>query len=448
MPEQEAQMADVGYARVSTRDQNPQLQINALERAGCWPIYEEKVSGVSQKRPVREEALRQLQRGDTLTVWKLDRLGRSVSDLLDIVSDLEQRGVRFRCLTQPIDTSSATGRMFLTFLAGFAEFERELNRERVTAGKQRMIAEGKHPGGPPLFGYAADHTTIVAGEAELLREAAQRLLNGESLSRIVDDLNGGNIRPRRADRWRVTPLRRALLNPRVIPIIGQDTYDKLVRLFGAPDRQKLGRPAEFLLSGILRCGREGCNQPLYAAHKGGKDQPPQLVYRCKKAAGSGGRFAGCGSTVVSLHRADGWAEEAFITAICSPDFTAALNQRRAELLAGEMTAEQVDDWREEIAELRQIMPTRFATADHRQRHADLQRLVRQATTRLLQQPELQAILDLPKVEAELRAAWDGWTVPERRTWLRRVLEHITVLPATRRDRGSDVAGRFDPQWKV
>jgi DNA invertase Pin-like site-specific DNA recombinase len=443
---------DIGYARVSTRDQNPRLQIDALERAGCWPIVEEKVSGVAKKRPVRDEALRQLGPGDTLTVWKLDRLGRSVSELLDIVRDLEARGVRFRCLTQPVDTSSASGRMFLTLLAAFAEFERELNRERVTAGKARMIAEGKHPGGPSMFGYAPDHETVLEDEAEQLREAVRRLLeDGEPVSRVIDDWNArGALRPRRSDRWRVTQLRRVLLNPRVAPIIGEDAHGRLVRMFTGRNRQQLGRPAEHLLSGILRCGREHCGQPLYGAHKGGQGQPPQLVYRCKKLAGSGGRFRGCGSMVVSMARADAWVEEAFIAAVCAEEFTESLNRRRAELLAGEVTVAQVEEWRQEIDELELILPTRFAADVHRQRHDELQRLVRQATAVLVQRPDLQALMDLPRAEAELRAAWDEWTVPERRVWLRRVLHHITVLPAPpgHHHRGSDVESRFNPKWRL
>src|SRR4029450_2289398 len=102
-------LMDVGLARFSTRDQNPQLQITALEQAGCTAIYQEQVSGVSATRPVRDQVLAALQSGDTLTVWKLDRLGPSVSELLAIIKDLERRGIRFRCLTQPIDTSSPTG---------------------------------------------------------------------------------------------------------------------------------------------------------------------------------------------------------------------------------------------------------------------------------------------------------------------------------------------------
>jgi DNA invertase Pin-like site-specific DNA recombinase len=443
-------VTDYGYARVSTRDQSSKLQLIALEQAGIHPdnIVKEEKSGVAADREVRDALLRQLQRGDTLTVWKLDRLGRSLVELEDIVNDLDRRGVRFRCLTQAIDTSTAQGRLFFRLLAMFAEFERELMRERVLAGKQRMKDEGLHPGGPPLFGFAADHVTVVEAEAELLRDAARRLLKGESASRVVDDLEDGPVRPRRRGHWSVTTLRRVLLNPRVAPIIGADTYRDLGRLFHAPDRQRIGRPAEFLLSGILRCGREGCGQPLYGAHKGGRGQPPQLVYRCKKAAGSGGRFAGCGSTVVSMARADRWADEAFVAVVCSPEFTAALNRRRAELLAGEITAERLDDWRQEIVELEQVLPTRFGTEHMKRRHAELERRVRAATARLLQQPELQALLDLPKAEAKLRAAWDGWTIPERRAWLRRVLEHITVKPAAVHHRGSDVGARFDPEWKV
>jgi DNA invertase Pin-like site-specific DNA recombinase len=445
---------DIGLARVSRRDQNPQLQIDALNKAGCWPIYEEKVSGVSQKRPVRNEVLGQLKAGDRLTVWKLDRLGRSVIELNDIITDLRRREVSFRSLTEHIDTSTAQGWLFFQLLAAFAEFERELIIERTTAGKQRMIADGEHPGGVPMYGFETDHTTIIEDEAELLREGARRLLDGEPLARIVDDWHERGLRPRRGRRWRETALRGMLLNPRVAPIIGQETYDKLVRLFANPARRKRqGRPADHLLSGILVCARPGCGRPMYATRFVDPRYPnreKRITYKCKKEAGSGGRFTGCGRTVVSAPRADGWAREAFIAAICSEEFADALNRRRAELLAGEVTVAQVEEWRAELDELEQVLPTRFAADVHRARHAELQRLVRQATAGLLQRPDLQALLDLPKSEVRLRAAWEEWTVPERRVWLRRVLHHITVLPAPpgTHHRGSDVGARLDPKWKV
>jgi hypothetical protein len=115
-----------------------------------------------------------------------------------------------------------------------------------------------------------------------------------------------------------------------------------------------------------------------------------------------------------------------------------------------MTAETLDEMRREIDELEQVMPTRFAPPGAKERHDDLQRQVREATARLMAQPELQALIDLPKSEAALRTAWDGWSVAERRAWLRRILHHITVLPAPpdAHHRGSDVKARLDPQWKV
>jgi DNA invertase Pin-like site-specific DNA recombinase len=448
---------DVGYARVSTLDQDLRIQLTALDQAGCRPIYQEKKSGAAGRdRPVRDEMLRQLERGDTLAVWKLDRLGRSLIDLLAIVRDLEARGIRFRVLTQPVDTGSAAGRMFLALLAAFAEFEREMILERTAAGRERRKAEGLLHGGPRMFGTVGIGPTAVSEEeaeeeAELLREAARRLVDdGDNLSQIVENWNARGLVPLRGEAWRVTSLRRMLLNPRAEEIVGADYFRHLARIFDNRNarRQHLGRPADHLLSGILRCGQEGCGQPLYAAHKTGRTGVPQLVYRCKKASGSGGRFAGCGSTSISLARADAWAEEAFIAAVVSPDFADALSKRQAELLADDMTADLLDDMRREIDELELVIPTRFGTPEMKRRHDDLQRQVREATGRLMAQPELQALIDLPKSEAKLRDAWDGWSVAERRAWLRAVLHHITVLPAHAHHRGSDVEARLDPQWKV
>jgi DNA invertase Pin-like site-specific DNA recombinase len=405
---------------------------------------------VAKKRPVRDQILAQVKAGDTLTVWKLDRLGRSVIDLKNIVTGLEQRGVKFRSLTEHIDTSTAQGRLFFDLLAAFAEFERQLIIERTTAGKRRMIDDGEHPGGVPMYGFEADHVTIIEAEAERLREAGRRLIDGQTLTRIVDGWNDQGLRPRRGRRWGVTPLRGMLINPRVVPIIGQDTYDKLVRLFATPGRKKLGRVAEHLLSGILRCGREGCGQAMYLTRFQERNGTKRKVYKCKKREGSGGRFAGCGRTVVSAARADAWAEEAFIAAVCSEEFTAALNRRRAELLAGEVTVAQVEEWRAEVEELELVLPTRFGTEAMRERHEQLQRMVRQATAGLLQRPDLQVLLDLPKTEEKLRARWNTWTLLERRSWLKRLLVSIVVKPAPpgHHHRGSDVESRFDPTWRI
>jgi DNA invertase Pin-like site-specific DNA recombinase len=441
-------MTDYGYARVSTRDQDPQLQINALEQAGCWPIVKEHASGVAKKRPVLDEVLAQLRPGDQLTVWKLDRLGRSITFLHRTIEDLIERGISFRSLTDPIDTTSPQGRLQLGILASFSAFERELIKERTLAGKARMKAEGRHTGGPALFGWQANHVTPNMAEVKVIEEVTDRVLAGEPLGRIVDDLNTRPEvpRPRRGGQWRVTSMRRVLENPRTAAIVNPsepwdntDLHGKLVRIInrnqGKGQGQGGGRPAEHLLSGILVCGREG--------------RPAQLVYRCKKASGSGGRFNGCGSTVVSMARADAWAEEAFVAAVVSEDFAEALSRRQAELLAGDATAEELDAWRAEIADIEQVQPTRFYDDDMRRRHAQLRRLVDQATAQLMAQPDLQALLDLPHSEDQLRDAWQSWTIAERRAWLRRVLYAIVVKPATtRRGPATDVESRMDPAWKI
>jgi DNA invertase Pin-like site-specific DNA recombinase len=139
----------IGYARVSTDDQNLDLQRDALSKAGCIQLYEEKASGKSAARPELEHCLRALRAGDILTVWRLDRLGRSLSDLVGIVADLEKRGVGFESITEKIDTSSATGRLTFHVFAALAEFERNLIRERTRAGLDAARARGRLGGRKP-----------------------------------------------------------------------------------------------------------------------------------------------------------------------------------------------------------------------------------------------------------------------------------------------------------
>ncbi len=137
--------ARIGYARVSTDDQNLDLQRDALSKAGCAPIYEEKVSGkgTGSERPEWVQCLKALRSGDTLVLWRLDRLGRSLSDLVHIVGELEQRGVGFESLTEKIETSSAAGKLIFHVFASLAEFERNLIRERTRAGLEAARARGR-----------------------------------------------------------------------------------------------------------------------------------------------------------------------------------------------------------------------------------------------------------------------------------------------------------------
>lgn len=144
----------IGYARVSTQDQNPELQLNALRGAGCEELFQEKATGKFRERPELTACLRSMRKGDTLVVWKLDRLARSLKDLVEIVHDLNQRGVGFRSLTEAIDTHSSGGRLVFHLFGALAEFEHSLIRERTMAGLVAARARGRKGGRKPVMSKA------------------------------------------------------------------------------------------------------------------------------------------------------------------------------------------------------------------------------------------------------------------------------------------------------
>jgi DNA invertase Pin-like site-specific DNA recombinase len=139
----------IGYARVSTQDQNPEFQVDALEKIGCEKIFQEKITGKLRERPELSQCIRMLRAGDTLVVWKLDRLARSLKDLVEIVQDLNDRGIGFRSLTEAIDTTSSGGRLVFHIFGALAEFEHSLIRERTTAGLEAARARGRKGGRKP-----------------------------------------------------------------------------------------------------------------------------------------------------------------------------------------------------------------------------------------------------------------------------------------------------------
>jgi DNA invertase Pin-like site-specific DNA recombinase len=139
----------IGYARVSTQDQSLELQREALVEAGCQRVHEDKVSGTRADRPGLAKAMELLREGDTLVVWKLDRLGRSVKQLVDLVGELHKQGVQFKSLTDAIDTSTPSGRFFFHVMASLAEMERELIIERTRAGLDVARQLGRKGGRKP-----------------------------------------------------------------------------------------------------------------------------------------------------------------------------------------------------------------------------------------------------------------------------------------------------------
>jgi DNA invertase Pin-like site-specific DNA recombinase len=136
-------MSTIGYARVSTQDQDLSAQLAALKKAGATTMFKEKISGVRADRPQLAKMVAALRRGDLVIVTRLDRLGRSVCELLNLLAEFDKLGVGFRSLGDPwCDTTTAHGRLMLTVLGGLAEFERELIRSRTTEGRERAKAKG------------------------------------------------------------------------------------------------------------------------------------------------------------------------------------------------------------------------------------------------------------------------------------------------------------------
>lgn len=137
-----------GYARVSTKDQNLNLQIEALEKAGCEKIFNEKISGSTKNRPELDKMIANLRKDDVLFVWRLDRLGRSLKNIIDLVLSLSEKGVVIKGISDGVDTSTSSGRLFLNIMASLAEYERELIKERTNAGLQSARARGRTGGRP------------------------------------------------------------------------------------------------------------------------------------------------------------------------------------------------------------------------------------------------------------------------------------------------------------
>ncbi len=168
---------NIGYCRVSTKDQNPDVQLRALKKAGCRTIYTDKDSGTFRKRVYLERCLKELQAGDVLVVWKLDRLSRSLRDLIALLDDLKARGVAFRSLTEAIDTVTPTGRAMWHMIGILAALERSLLHERTQAGRAAAVARGVKMGRKPLL------------SVQQVAHACKLMEQGESPAHVAQLLN-------------------------------------------------------------------------------------------------------------------------------------------------------------------------------------------------------------------------------------------------------------------
>jgi DNA invertase Pin-like site-specific DNA recombinase len=163
----------IGYARVSTKDQNLDMQVDALRETGCEEIFTEVASGAKTARPALDETLSRLRAGDVLVIWKLDRLGRSLKHLVTLATELMERDIGLISLNDPIDTTTPQGRLIFNIFASLAEFERDLIRERTQAGLEAARARGRRGGRPKGLSKQAEATAMAA--ETLYREGKLRV---------------------------------------------------------------------------------------------------------------------------------------------------------------------------------------------------------------------------------------------------------------------------------
>jgi DNA invertase Pin-like site-specific DNA recombinase len=170
-------MVLIGYARVSTAEQDTVLQTDALRKAGCERVFEDTASGAKADRPGLADALAYLRAGDVLAVWRLDRLGRSMQHLIETIAALEARGVGFRSLTESIDTTTPGGRLIFHVFGALGQFERDLIRERTKAGLTAAAARGRKGGRKPVV------------TADKLQRAREHIANGLNAREAATRLN-------------------------------------------------------------------------------------------------------------------------------------------------------------------------------------------------------------------------------------------------------------------
>lgn len=187
-------MAEVGYARVSTADQDPALQLDALNKAGCGQVFQDRASGAKADRPGLAAALAFLREGDVLVVWKLDRLGRSLPHLIETVTALAARGIGFRSLTEAIDTTTSGGRLIFHIFGALGQFERDLIRERTRAGLDAAIARGRRGGRKPVVTHdKLRRAQALIAQGLTVREAAARVKVGKTALYAALDRGDGGI---------------------------------------------------------------------------------------------------------------------------------------------------------------------------------------------------------------------------------------------------------------
>ncbi|HZD71746.1 MAG TPA: recombinase family protein [Actinomycetes bacterium] len=445
----------VGLARVSTIDQDPGMQRAALERAGCTTIIERELSSLSEEwRRDRDAVLVGLKPGDTLIVWKFDRLGRNLLDLVTTIDALLTRGVKVRSLTEGLDLDTPMGRFGFQVLAAAAEFERNLIIERTTASLRTKIEAGQVVKGYRLYGFAEDGITHVPDEVVIIQEVTRRILAGESVHAVVDDLNARGIPSTTGGAWRRYGLRELLRNPRLAglhsykgKVLGPGDWEPII---SKEEREALlarlprfrgrgvggGTPVRYAYSGLLTCAV--CKTGKITGNSRGASKP---YYGCGNPK--------CHKTSIKAELLERDLNIAVLSKLLDPAFV----ERIVRAAGGDPTLNtRLAEDRQLLVRLaRQFGEGKFIEEEWLAMREPIERRIRQAEDQQANQPnqallaalqtfrkyehltidELEALEDQTGKEIDTPLNhWLSWPAEQRRQVLRLIIDLGVLKPAT------------------
>jgi site-specific DNA recombinase len=422
-------------------------------------IYrDEGISGFSgARRPEFERLLADARNGvgRLIVCWRLDRLSRNRPDFTRVLDLCDAGGVQLASVTESLDSSTPTGEAMRDIIAIFARMESRNISVRVARAREEAARAGRPvPGGARPYGYAADKVTIIPAEVDVLREAARRVIRGESLRSIAREFNARGLRPVQAAKFSAGNLGKLLVNPRYIsravyrgvevgdgqwpPILDVATHEALKAALSDPTRRsQAGRPpVHLLVGGILRCAVDGAALGARAPDKSGRR------YGCEGGDREGGRV----HLVVAAGPLEAFVTDAVLHALDGPKLGEFLKLRTKN--GDRELADQLVKDERRLPELAKMYardeigkPEWLAVRD------ELLRRIRSARERLARRAEAAILAEVGPEPGALAAAWQRWTLEQRRDVLRLVLEAVIVSPASRRGPGFDES-RVELKWRA
>ena len=422
-------------------------------------IYrDEGISGFSgARRPEFERLLADARTGvgRLIVCWRLDRLSRNRPDFTRVLDMCDGGDVQLASVTESLDTSTPTGEAMRDIIAIFARMESRNISVRVARARLEAAMAGRPvPGGARPYGYAADKVTIIPAEADVLREAARRVIRGESLRSIAREFNARGLRPVQAAKFSAGNLGKLLANPRYIsravykgvevadgqwpPILDVATHEQLKATLSNPARRsQAGRPpVHLLVGGILRCAVDGAALGARAPDKSGRR------YGCE----GGDREAGRVHLVVAAGPLERYVTDAVLVALDGPKLGEFLKLRATN--GDRELGDQLDADERRFTEMATMYARdEIGKPEWLAARPVLQQRIRSARERLARRAEAAILADVGPEPGALAAAWQRWTLEQRRDVLRLVLEAVVVSPATRRGPGFDES-RVELLWRA